>query len=38
MFYELAVLLIDEYGQPEADSPTEAIFQDIYKLVVDAWH
>ena len=36
--YELAVLLMDEYGLPEAGSPTEALllFQEIYKLVVDA--
>ena len=39
-FYELAVLLIDEYGLPEAGSSTEALlfFQEIYKLIVDAWH
>ena len=37
-FYELPVLLIDEYGLPEANSPTEAslLFQEIYKLVADA--
>ena len=31
--------LMDEYGLTEADSPTEALllFQEIYKLVVDAW-
>ena len=36
-FYELAVLLMDEYGLPEAGSPTEALllFQEIYKLVAD---
>ena len=40
-FYELAVLLMDGYGLPEAKtSPTEALrlFQEIYKLVVDACH
>ena len=39
-FYELAVLLIDEYGLPEAGSSTEVLllFQEIYKLMVDAWH
>ena len=39
-FYEFAVLLIDEYGLPEAGSSTEALllFQEIYKLIVDAWH
>ena len=25
------------YGQPEADSSTQAILQEIYKLVADAW-
>ena len=37
-FYEIAVLLMDEYGLPEAGSPTEALLfiQEIYKLVVDA--
>ena len=37
-FYELAVLVMDEYGLPEANSPTEALllFQEIYQLVVDA--
>lgn len=31
---------MDEYGLPEANSPTEALlfFQEIYKLVVAAWH
>ena len=40
-FYGLAVLLIDGYALPEAKaSPTEALllFQEIYKLVVDACH
>ena len=31
---------MDEYGLPEAGSPTEALllFQEIYKLVADTWH
>ena len=40
-FYGLAVLLMDGYALPEAKaSPTEALllFQEIYKLVVDACH
>ena len=37
--YELAVLLMDEYGLPEAGSTTEALllFHEMYKLVADAW-
>ena len=31
---------MDQYGLPEANSPTEALllFQEIYKLGADAWH
>ena len=34
-FYELAVSLMDEYGLPEAGSPTEVLLllEEIYKLV-----
>ena len=39
-FDEIAVLLIDECGLPEAGSPTEALllFQEICLLVIVAWH
>ena len=34
------MFLMDEYGLPEAGSPIEALllFQEIYKLVIDAWY